>query len=1023
MSGVMFNRFLLTQSRAIYLSLIIAVIGGLVALCSLASGIYPEVVFPRVIVLVEAGDSAAQLLLPTVTRPIEESVSKIPGFRQVRSQTLRGNVEVSVIFSNDTDIELALQQVRGRIGELRNAFPANSVVTIERLMPSVFPVLSYNLIADNLPLERLNELAVYNIRPRLLQVPGIAQVKTQSACSREFAVEVDPARLSMLHLSLSQVASAIQSTNQVAVVGRNVQDRQQSLIMATGELFSVDQLKNVVVTARGGTPITLGQIAKVSEGTNDITTAFSGSGKKAVLISLIKQPMGNLLEIAKEVDRALPKIQGQLPAGVKIEPVYDLAQLVATSIDNLRDSICIGIALIFLVIFAFLRDWRSTFIAALTIPVTVSITFGLMFLGHQTLNLMSLGGLAVAIGLIIDDAIVMIEGIFHNIQKGQAADVATQNAVSELSSAVVSSTITTIVVFAPLGLLEGVVGQFFVAFCFTLTASVLVSLVLALTLTPILCRKFLKTKHQDGQGTAKQDEDSSIWQHSLESLIRLLLSKPAPILAISLCILVFLPIISGQLGRGFMPDIDEGSFVLDYFAPPGTSLADTDQIALSIENVLATTPDIQSWSRRTGSQVGLAASETSMGDILVRLKPRGSRKMSTQEVMSAIRNRLDQQLPGIDIELIQILQDFINDLADSPAPIAIKIYGDDPAVLKHLSIEIGSRIKDIRGIVDVNSRVRPSATESTIRINPVEAGRFGLTGSEVLQQVQTALLGQTCTYVRDQEKLIAVRVRYSDTLRKHYSEEPGSLPIFNNAGTVLPLHAIASVELKPGTLEIRRENLASMALVTARLDGRDLGSAMEEVMSRLQKISLPSGYYFNYGGQWASQQTAFLNLSLVLALAVLLVYLVLVIQFHSLLSPLPVLAAVPLSLFGVFLGLWVCRVPLNISSFMGIILLVGLVVKNGIIVLTKAEQHQAAGVELEDSLVMAVKDRLRPILMTTTCTLLGLLPLALGLGSGAELQKPLAIAVISGLSLSTLITLVITPTLFKLLQGNRNRKA
>lgn len=1013
-----FNNFLKGQSRAIYVSLLIAVVAGLVALASLPSGIYPEVIFPRVVILVESGDMAAQLLLPVVTRPIEESVSKIPGFRQVRSQTMRGTVETSVLFSNETDVELALQQVRGRVGELRSTFPAGSNVTIERLMPSVFPVLRYNLIADNIPLPQLNEIAIYKIRPRLLQVPGVAQIQTQSAETREYAVEVNPERLSVLHLSLSQVATAIQLTNQVSVVGRSAQDRQQSLVMGTGELFTADQLKKVVVTSRGGTPITLEQIATVHEGSNDILTAFSGSGKRAVLVSVIKQPTGNLLEIAKAVNEELPRIRAQLPVGVKIEPVYDLAQLVAASIENLRDAIAFGVLLIFIVIFVFLRDWRSTLIAATTIPVTVCITFGIMALGHQTLNLMSLGGLAVAIGLVIDDAIVMIEGVFHNIQSGLTPQDATAKAVEELSGPIISSTITTVVVFAPLGLLEGVVGQFFIAFCYTLTASVVVSLFLSLTLTPVMCGKFLRVS------AAKKSLETSAAAASpgrkipdIGKAIGHLLTHPGYILGVCVTMLISLLPISGLLERGFMPDIDEGSFVIDYFAPSGTSLTDTDQIASRIEDVLSKIKEVQSWSRRTGSRLGIAASATSQGDVLVKLKPLAQRHRSTQQVMSEVREKIDKRLPGVDLELIQILQDLINDLADSPAPIAVKIYGNDEQILKDLSESTSKVLRDIHGVVDINSHVRPSATERTIRVDPVEAGRFGMTVSDILSQIQSSLLGQTPTSLREQEKLIPVRVRYTDSVRKLYSENLVAMPIFNLQGNVMPLKGLASIEAKPGSMEIRRENLARMSLITAHLEGRDLGSAMDEVQAKLAKVKLPPGYYLAYGGQWASQQSAFLNLALVLALAVILVYLVLVVQFHSLLTPIPILVAIPLSLFGVLTGLAVTHTPLNISSFMGVILLVGLVVKNGIILLTKVEQHQDEGCGIDESVAQAVNDRLRPILMTTICTLLGLVPLAFGVGSGAELQKPLAIAVIAGLSLSTLITLIVTPTLFKLIQN------
>lgn len=996
------------QSRAIVLISILLFIGGIVGWSHLASGIYPEVTFPRVVVLVEAGDAAAPILLPLVTRPIEEAVSKIPGFSQVRTQTIRGTVETSVEFSADTDIELALQQVRGRVGELRATFPPGANVTIERLMPSVFPVLSYNLISPSLPLATLQEMAMYDIRPRLLQLPGVAQVKVQSALSREFSVEVEPSKLAALRMNLSQLATVIQQTNQLTVVGRAEHEHQQQLVLGTAEVFNAQQLGQIPITARGGTPVTLSQIASVHEGSNDRLTAFSGSGKQAVLISILKQPNGNLLSVAKAVHEQLPLIEASLPPGTRIEPVYDLAQLVSLAIENLRDAILIGILLILVVIFVFLKEWRSTAIAALTIPLTIGITFGIMALGHQTLNLMSLGGMAVAVGLVIDDAIVVIEGIFHKIQLGQTVDAATDAALSELLGPVISSTLTTIVVFAPLSLLEGVVGQFFSAFCFTLSSAVVVSLLVALTIVPVLCRKYLAV-------VPTKQVVPVVSPNVVDALLKQTLKRTKVVVAVCIIIgLMALPLMSA-LQRGFMPDLDEGSFVLDYYAQPGTSLADTDRIAAQIETVLSQTPEIQSWSRRTGARLALAASETSRGDILVRLKPLGPRKRSTNEIMSGLRERLSHVLPGVDIELTQILQDLINDLADSPAPIAVKIYNPDESVIKATSIEVGDALHPVRGVVDINTRIRPSATEETVTVDGAAAGRLGMTVSDVVAQVQAGLLGITATSIREREKMIPVRVRYTDSARELFAKSLASVPITNVSGSTVPLGALAKIESKPGLLEIRRENLARLGLVTAHLEGRDLGSAMDEVKASIAKLKLPPATRIAYGGQYASQQTAFLNLSLVFALAILLVYLVLVIQFRSFRTGVPVLLAVPLACTGVFAGLVVTNTPLNISSFMGLILLVGLVVKNGIILLAKTEQHVAEDATIEEALTIAVRDRLRPILMTTVCTLLGLLPLAMGIGAGSEMQKPLAIAVISGLAFSTLITLFVTPSLYKVL--------
>ncbi len=1006
-------KFISQQSRGIYLSVLILSLAGIIALFALPSGIYPEVVFPRVVVIVEAGDVAAKTLLPSVTRPIEESVSKIPGFKQVRTKTLRGAVEVSVEFSTQTDMKQALQEVRSRVGELKANFPNNPTITIERLMPSVFPVLSYNLTASNLSITDLNDLAIYQIRPRLLKVPGVAQVKIESSKTREIAIEVSPEKLALYRLTLNQIIAAIQSTNQVTVVGRSNNFHQQTLILGTGELFQPDDFKKIVVAINGGVPVTLQDVANIHLGSNDVVNAFNGNGRPAVLISILKQADGNLINISKDVNNELPKILKQVPLGVQIQPVYNLADLVSSSIDNLRDAILIGILLIIIIIFLFLRDWSTTLIAASTIPITMAITFAFMFIGQQTLNLMSLGGLAIAVGLVIDDGIVIIEGISHNLQLGLKPPAAIKKAITELTMPIISSTLTTIVVFAPLGLLEGVVGQFFTALSFTLSSSVIVSLFIALTLTPTMCRDFLRIKKKEG--VSHKPFATKIRNFDLIKLLQKLLATPRIVITASIAVLVLLFPLSQMLEKEFMPVIDEGSFVLDYFAPAGTSLEDTDKIARKIETILTNIPEVMNFSRRTGAQMGLAATETSRGDILVRLVPLNKRRHSTMQVMQIVRKKLDQELPGIDMELMQILQDFIGDMADSPAPIAVKIFGDDSETLKNLSIQVGNILKSVNGVVDIHRNTRPSATEDTVQVNPVLASKFGLSVSDVLNQIKTTMLGTIVTSVREQEKLIPVRVRVSDSARLYFSEHLESLPISNIIGDTLPLAALATVELKSGNLEIRRENMSRLGFVTARLENRGLASAMKEIQAKIAKLKLPRSYYISYGGQWATQQAAFVNLFLVLGLAVLLVYLILVFQFRSLLTPIPILIAIPLSLFGVVIGLLVTHTALNISSFMGIILLVGLVVKNGIILLTYSQQAIKEGLTLDVALIEAVRLRLRPILMTTICTLLGLLPLALGIGAGSELQKPLAIAVISGLSFSTLVTLLVTPSLLLLI--------
>ncbi len=1054
-------RFADRHHKATYLIVALLCVAGIYSVFRLPSSIYPEVEFPRIIVVAEGGQLEPRNMVVAVARPIEDAVSALQGVQiaRVTSRTVRGSSEVSIQFSPSTDMQLALQLVQTKVGEVQPTLPAGIELDAQRLTPSVFPIISYNLTGA--PPTVLRELATYTIRPRLARLPGVAQVRIEGGDVREIEVVVQPERLAANHLTIGQIEDAIGQTSAVASVGRVSRNYQQYNVLATGEALSLDDIRHIVVSTPsaakskpkdGGadrTPIRVGDVADVKYGAEDRTNAFTGDGVPAAIVSVTRQIGGNTVEIADEVDGAMTALRPQLPRGVKVERVYNQSSLVRDSIANVRDAILIGGLLAVVVLLAFLGHLRITIIAATTIPLTVVITFFFMRLFGQTFNLMSLGGIAVAIGLVIDDAVVVVENIERHLRRRTVENRrdAIYGSVGELTAAVIGSTITTVVVFLPLVLLEGVVGQFFAALSVALTVSVLISLLLALTLIPLLADQFLPQTvgagivsaqvlfDKDGlQNTSPSERDDSLIEPEDEAgamvdaagnlarrIQRLLAGLEqqytsaldwvfahrrtaiiATLVAVALGALVYT-----RLETGFLPEMDEGGFVLDYRLPPGTSLAETNTVVSQMETILRATPEVAAYSRRTGSQLGFFATDPNEGDILVRLKDKRSR--DSEEVVDDVRRQIESKLPAAHVEFVELLQDIIDDLAGSPRPVEIKLFGNDLAALQHTAVDLSERVEKIPGIVEVYNGVSAGAPELVARIDSLRAERAGLSVQAISTQLNSALLGHRVTQIREGDRLTGVRVRLPDETRFDFAKI-SNVPITTPNNVTQPLAAFADIRREAGQSNLVRQDQRQMVAITAGLSNRGLGSVSNDVRALLAKTQLPPGVTYELGGQYESQQTAFRGLLMVFGLAIALVFVVLVIQFRSYTEPLVILCAAPVSLVGAMLALWATRTPLNISSFMGLIMLVGLVVKNGIILLDYAGKlRRERDVSVDKALREAGRVRLRPILMTTLCTIFGLAPLAIGLGAGAEMQRPLAIAVIGGLLLSTFVTLLVVP--------------
>jgi CzcA family heavy metal efflux pump len=1003
------------QRRFVYLLVGLLSLAGVWAAFQLPSAIYPELVFSRITVIAQGSTLGARQVVFSITRPLEEAVSIVPGVTRVRSHSIRGASEISVSFAPRTDMTYALQLVRARVNQVSGALPPDVSVEIEQLTPSLFPVLSYNLEGGDAA--TLYDLARYEIKPLISRVPGVGRVDVQGSDVREIEVIVDPARLVAQGMAYADVANAIRQAVTVQAVGRVAQDYRQYLIVTDQEAHAPEDI-GAVVLSNG---LRVRDVATVQVGTEDHVRIIAGDGKPAALINITRQIGGNALAVADSVDRIVAALAPTLPPGVHLKPVYDQAALVRDAVRSVRDAMLLGAGLAVLVLLLFLRHGRITAISATAIPLTLAITVFVMSLVGQTFNLMTLGAMAIAIGLVIDDAVVITENIARHLALPGGRLRAIRAAVQELIWPVTTSTLTTVVVFLPLGLLQGVVGQFFAALATTLTIAVLVSLGLALTIIPLLAERFVTAHEVEATQTgllARVQRALDALAPSYERALAAVLHHPRRIAAGAALLAVVGLGLWRFVGTGFLPEMDEGAFVLDYWTPGGTALDETNREVGIAERILAATPEITGTSRRTGAELGFFATAQNSGDVVARLTPRSQRSRDIFAVMDEVRGRISAAVPRMRIEFVQILSDVINDLAGAAKPVEIKLFGERLDTLEAYARRLAPDLEHIPGLADLYNGVSEPSAELLMRVHQAEADRIGLTPTDVGTGVSAALLGVMAGEIRAGDRPVAVRVRAPDSVRF----DPlrlRSLPVQGSgARRVTPLGSLATFTPAESRLGLDRENQQQMITMTAGVSGRSLGGVMGDVQRVLAAHAAPAGVRLVLGGQYASQQEAFRSLLLVLSLAVASVCAVMVIQFESFVEPLVVLLVAPVSFVGALGLLLVTGTALNVASFMGLILLVGLIVKNGIILLDFTRlRMQTERVALEVAIREAARVRLRPILMTTLCTLFGLLPLALGIGAGSELQRPLALAVIGGLALSTPITLFAVPTLLIAIRG------
>ena len=991
-------------------------LAGVYAALRMPSSVFPQTNFPRVVILVDNGVMPADEMMATITRPLEEAMKDIPGAVTVRSTTGRGSAEISVFFNWQVDMIQSELYVHSRIAQIRATLPATASATVWRLTFAAFPIIGVSLSSPQRTLTELWETARYELKPRFLRIPGVARVDLVGGRAPEYHVIVDPLRLQAAGLSLAQVTEALIKNNLITPTGMHEENHSLYLAVVDGRVHGPEEIENLPVTVVNSHPIRIKDFARVERGPEPVFNVVTAEGVNAVLLNVRSQPDGSTLEIARTLRAVLHDLKKDLPQDMKTAYYYDQSVFVSQSVRSVWDAIVFGLILSVVIIYLFLKNWGTTLTAIVVIPVTVLVTLVAMKLAGLSFNLMTLGGIAAAIGLVIDDAIVVVEAIYAKIAAGLARHDAIEAAIGELFLPLVGSTLTPVVVFIPLAFLEGITGVFFRALALTMVVALLTSLALAVTLTPSLAAWFIRDREKLEHGHAPKNLEGGflltrvlrLYEVAVRGALRhcwLTLGACGVVLVLGLGIYQ-------RLESEFLPAMDEGGFVIDYIAPPGTSLAETHRQLLIAEQILIATPDVESFSRRTGARLALSITEPNTGDFLVKLK--SDRRHSTEEVISELRARFNAALPGIEWEFPGILGDLIGDLTWSPKPIEVKLFSTDLEFLKKKAPEVEAAIKKVKGVVDTLDGLITAGPTMSLRLRYADAQRFGLSAADVAGAVNTAMLGLPASSVLEGDRVVKIRVLV----------EPGhldrmstllELPLRTPEGSLVKLSQVADLVEQPGQLELHREDLRQNVAVTGRLEGRDLGSAMAEIEQLLgQDKTIPPGT-IEFGGLYQQQRESFRNLILVLWMALFLVFTVLLIEFRSFHEPVAIVFGAVLALFGTVLALWITGTSLNVVSFLGAIIGVGIVAKNGILMLDFVAHLLAQQVPLEDALVRSGHRRLRPVLMTSLAAAFGMLPLAYGIGSGADMLKPLAVAVIGALCISVLLSLVATPAVYYLL--------
>jgi len=1004
------KNFFVNYKNPLTVTLVIILMGGMFAYSRLQTSLFPEITFPKIKVIADAGLQPVSKMMITVTKPLENAIKQVPGLQYVRSTTSRGSCEISAFMDWNADIDLSQQRIESRINEIKNDLPPETQITVEKMNPSILPVMGYTLESHQLSPIELKQLANYTIKPFLSQVGGVSEVRIIGGKTKEYWVTLDVQKMSTLSITPDMLSSAIGQTGFVKSNGYLSDFHFLYLTVTDATVHTKEDIGNIVVRNTGKRIILLKDLATIDVKEAIEYTKINANGKEAILIAVIKQPNANLVSLSTAMESKIDELKKILPKGVKMEPYYIQADFVNTSVKSVTDSLWIGLALAIFVAILFLRSLKASTTILITIPVTLSLTLIVLYAIGYTFNIMTLGAIAAAIGLIIDDAIVVVEQIHrtHEEHPDEPSTTLVQRAIRYLFPAMLGSSISTIVIFVPFILMSGVAGAYFKVMTNTMIITLVCSFFVTWIGLPVVYL-LLSPRRKTARTIKPHNVRNQRW-------VAFFIRRPW----LSLILiggLAWLTVwIVPQLETGFLPEMDEGSIVLDYNSPPGTSLQETDRMLQEVEKIIVQTPEVQAYSRRTGTEMGFFITEPNRGDYLIQLKK--DRNKTTDDVIEGLRKKIEATQPALRIDFGQVIGDMLGDLMTSVQPIEIKVFGNDQETLKNLSRQVAGIVSKIDGTADVFDGIVIAGPSVSIEPNYARLAQFGLTPANLQYQLQTSLEGNVVGTLPEKEQMANIRMVYPGS-RVRSVEEIANMQIFLPGGQLKPITDLATVTVKAGDAEIQRENLQSMGVIEGRLEGRDLGSVIKDIQQQVgSKIVLPQGYHIEYGGAYADQQQSFHELLIILITASLLVFGVILFLYRSFAVALIILLVAVCGISGSYLALYLTHTALNVGSYTGLIMIVGIIGENAIFTFLQF-RDSLANLSVDDAIIYAISTRLRPKLMTALGAIIALLPLALGIGTGAQLHQPLAIAVIGGFVIALPLLLIVLPSLLRWLYRHR----
>jgi CzcA family heavy metal efflux pump len=1010
------NTFFTKYKSPLTVVIVLIILGGAFVYSRFQTSLFPSITFPKIKIIADAGLQPVNKMMVTVTKPLENAIKQVPDLADVRSITSRGSCEISAFMNWNADIDLSQQRIESKIAQIRNDLPFGTQITVEKMNPSILPVMGYSLETTNnsTPID-MKQLALYTVKPFLSQVQGVAEIRIIGGKQKEYWLTLNTQKMGVLGITPDLLTTALNQTNFIQSNGYLQDYRQLYLTVTDATVHSTHELESVIVANNGKRIVQLKDIAEVSISPGVEYTKINANGKEGLLVAVIQQPNANLVDVSTHVSSKIEELKKILPAGVTIRPYYIQADFVNNSIKSVTDSLWIGLLLAIVVAVIFLRSAKASATILITIPVTVCLALVAIYSFGYTLNIMTLGAIAAAIGLIIDDAIVVVEQIHrtHEEHPGESSLVLVQKAVHYLLPAMIGSSLSTIVIFIPFELMSGVAGAYFKVMTNTMIITLVCSFFVTWLCLPVIYLFLTKTKKDN---TAKI---KSMVAHNVkrQKWVSFFIRRPY----ISFIIIIFLGVsawfILPQLETGFLPEMDEGSIVLDYVSPPGTSLDETDRMLREVEKIIVKIPEVEAYSRRTGTQMGFFITEPNTGDYLIQLKQKRDR--TTDEVINDIRQKVESTQPALRIDFGQVIGDMLGDLMTSVQPIEIKVFGDNAEKLKELSEQVGGIVEKTEGAADVfNGIVISGPSVSVIPDNSMLA-LYGLSPQSLQSQVQLGLQGTAAGNILEKEQLSIVRMVYPYS-KTQTVESVKQMQIFLPSGKLIPLIAVASIQVNSGEAEMQRENLQSMGVITGRLENRDLGTVMKDIQQKIASgVVLPQGYHIEYGGAYAEQQQSFKELLLILITASLLVFAIILFLFRSVLVAFSILFIAVLGIAGSYLALYLTHTPLNVGSYTGIIMIVGIIGENAIFTYLQFRDSLRQTNNPEESVIYSISTRLRPKLMTAIGAIIALMPLALGIGTGAQLHQPLAIAVIGGFIAALPLLLIVLPSILEIIYKKR----